>query len=190
LSFPSFEKNQAVCQDGLGTIVQLNTRNHSNLDIKNRRRAFLLLLDYLLTACHARAIAEDVQPSVWHGPDRNSAEAGITDDEIFCRQQDLLAEALSDGLSVHGALNALSLSAVRLYLRNDIGNPFDVHFLTVKTTPSITSHPARPFPPLSVSLLVVCSVSWAFHVRNVLFSADMSTGRLAVTVLITVRYGG
>jgi hypothetical protein len=79
---------------------------------------------------------------------------------------------------------------VRLYLRNDIGNPFDVHFLTVKTTPSITSHPARPFPPLSVSLRVVCSVSWAFHVRNVLFSADMSTGRLAVTVLITVRYGG
>ena len=38
--------------------------------------------------------------------------------------QDLLAEAMAEGLSVQGALNALSLGAVRLYLRNDIGNPF------------------------------------------------------------------
>ncbi len=38
--------------------------------------------------------------------------------------QDLLAEAMAEGLSVPGALNALSLGAVRLYLRNDIGNPF------------------------------------------------------------------
>ena len=50
--------------------------------------------------------------------------AGINDDDIFLRMQDLLAEAMAEGLSVHGALNALSLSAVRLYLRNDIGNPF------------------------------------------------------------------
>ena len=38
--------------------------------------------------------------------------------------QDLLAEAMAEGLSMQGALNALSLGAVRLYLRNDIGNPF------------------------------------------------------------------
>ena len=50
--------------------------------------------------------------------------AGINDDEIFLRMQDLLAEAMAEGLSVQGALNALSLGAVRLYLRNDIGNPF------------------------------------------------------------------
>eukprot|EP01045_Picozoa_sp_COSAG04_P026066 COSAG04_NODE_3544_length_2721_cov_2.400076_3_plen_102_part_00 len=50
--------------------------------------------------------------------------AGINDDDIFLRMQDLLAEAMAEGLSVQGALNALSLGAVRLYLRNDIGNPF------------------------------------------------------------------
>ena len=50
--------------------------------------------------------------------------SGINDDEIFLRMQDLLAEAMAEGLSVQGALNALSLGAVRLYLRNDIGNPF------------------------------------------------------------------
>ena len=52
------------------------------------------------------------------------AQKGINDDEIFLRMQDLLAEAMAEGLSVQGALNALSLGAVRLYLRNDIGNPF------------------------------------------------------------------
>ena len=50
--------------------------------------------------------------------------AGINDDDIFLRMQDLLAEAMAEGLSIGGALNALSLGAVRLYLRNDIGNPF------------------------------------------------------------------
>ena len=48
----------------------------------------------------------------------------MNDDDIFLRMQDLLAEAMAEGLSMQGALNALSLGAVRLYLRNDIGNPF------------------------------------------------------------------
>lgn len=88
-----------------------------------------LLLNVNCLTTYGLIVALRFAASVWHG-DKDSAEVGINDDEIFLRLQDLIAEALADGLSVQGALNALSLGAVRLYLRNDIGNPFDVHFLT------------------------------------------------------------
>ena len=43
---------------------------------------------------------------------------------------DMLAEALTEGLSLEAAGEALSIGAARLYLRSDYGNPFDVHLLT------------------------------------------------------------
>ena len=48
----------------------------------------------------------------------------------FAEIPDMLAEALTQGLSLEGAGEALSIGATLLYLRSDYGNPFDVHLLT------------------------------------------------------------
>ncbi len=53
---------------------------------------------------------------------------GACDD--FAGIADMLAEALTQGLSLEGAGEALSIGAALLYLRSDYGNPFDVHLLT------------------------------------------------------------
>ena len=47
--------------------------------------------------------------------------------EDFSRIAPTLAEALAGGLSMQGALHALSLGAATLQLRSDYGNPLDVH---------------------------------------------------------------
>ena len=50
--------------------------------------------------------------------------------ESFAGIAPALARALSDGLSLEGAGEALSIAAALLTLRSDYGNPFDVHLLT------------------------------------------------------------
>merc|ERR1719326_243401 len=70
----------------------------------------------------AWAMAEDI-------PDTED-EAVMSDDEVTGRVGPLIAEAVAVGMSVEGALNALSMAAARLMLRTTIANPMDVHFLT------------------------------------------------------------
>jgi len=68
-------------------------------------------------------IAEDI-------PDPEVDGKFMTDDEIFDRLAVKLAEAMAAGMSLDGAVNATSLAAVRLFLRNSVGNPMDVHYIT------------------------------------------------------------
>lgn len=68
-------------------------------------------------------IAEDI-------PDPEVDGTFMTDDQVFDRLAVKLGEAMGAGMSLHGALMALSLSAVRLFLRNSVGNPMDVHYMT------------------------------------------------------------
>ena len=49
---------------------------------------------------------------------------------VYKAVPDVLSAVLKDGLSVEAALDGLSLGAVRLYLRSEIGNPVDVHLIT------------------------------------------------------------
>ena len=98
----------------------------SDTYMANNKRALEMLTMADLYATKA-AIAEDI-------PDDPEALANggkyMTDDEVFDRLAVKLGEAMAQGMSLDGALMATSLAAVRLFLRNNVGNPMDVHYMT------------------------------------------------------------
>ena len=49
--------------------------------------------------------------------------------EEFARIQDMLAQALADGLSLEGAGEALSIGTATIHLRTNYGNPNDAHMI-------------------------------------------------------------
>lgn len=67
------------------------------------------------------ALGETLSDTAAHDHDRLA---------VYKAVPDVLSAVLKDGLSVEAALDGLSLGAVRLYLRSEIGNPVDVHLIT------------------------------------------------------------
>ena len=77
---------------------------------------------------------------------------------------ELLADAMADGLSVMGALEALSVGGARRYLRSMTGNPFDVHFHTgVNARRYLLSLPGLG---LRTKLLALLSWGQGYEVRH------------------------